>query len=124
MTSPDAADICRQLLFIVREEQALVDLDPYAPDKGPNHERHRALLAEYAALAAALTKSAPPTTPDGTKALAQLALTYASRTFDGSLKRPKDFARWLTLFALTSAAGNPQAIPLPEYLPNYWPLKQ
>ncbi len=122
MTSSDAQtiDICRHLLFIHHEEEALVEQDPYAPDRGPNHERHKALLAEYATLAAALTKAAPPSTTEGREVLAQLAMTLVARDADGNIPRPDDFADWVMLSALSSAAGNPETIPLPNYLPRYW----
>jgi hypothetical protein len=114
--------ICKALLFIHHEEEALVEHDPYAPEEGtPNHARHQALLAEWATLAEALTKAAPPTTLKGIRVLAEFAMTLADRTFEERLCEPKDFADWLTLFALTSAAGKPETIPLPDYLPAYWP---
>lgn len=114
--------ICEQLLFIQREQQALVERDPYAPEEGsPNHARHEALAAEYATLAEALTKAARPKTLKGIRMLAEVAMTLAERTFEERLCEPGDFADWLTLFALTSAAGKPEAIPLPDTLPVYWP---
>jgi len=86
-----------------RNFDALVERDPYAPDGGPNHARHQALLAEFAALAAALSKAAPPTTLEGIQALAQVALLFTDH--EGNLCRPGSFGHLLQLFALASAAG-------------------
>ena len=122
-TDAQTLAICRQLAFIHHEEEALVEHDPYAPNEGPNHERHKALLAEWATLAEALSKAAPPTTLKGIRGLAEVAMMLADRTFEERLCEPKDFADWLTLFALTSAAGKPETIPLPDYLPAYWPAE-
>jgi len=122
-TDAQIRDICSQLLFVHHETEVLVDHDHDAPDEGPNHERHKALLAEYATLAEALTKAAPPRTLKGIRGLAELAMTLAVRTDEERLSDPKDFADWLWLFALTSAAGIPEAIPLPENLPVYWPAE-
>jgi hypothetical protein len=115
--------ICRQLLFIQHEQEALVEHDEYAPEaESPNHERYKALLAERATLWRALTKASPPTTKRGIQALAELAwMTFPDRTFEERLCDPGDFATWVALFALSSAAGKPEAIPLPDYLPDYWP---
>jgi hypothetical protein len=43
------------------------------------------------------------------------------RSRDGTLRKLEIFADRLGLFALTAAAGKPEAIPLPRYLPFYWP---
>jgi hypothetical protein len=48
-------------------------------------------------------------------------MTFPDRTFEERLCDPGDFATWLALFALSSAAGKPEAIPLPDYLSDYWP---
>jgi len=52
---------------------------PYAPDGGPNHDRHEALLEQYRALGDALTKRVPPTTPEGVRTLAEVSLLPAPR---------------------------------------------
>lgn len=123
-TDAQTVAICRQLLFIHKEQETLIDRDPYAPEEGsPNQARHEALAAEYATLAAALTKAAPPKTRSGIRVLAELAMTLADRTAAERLCEPGDFADWVSLFALTSAAGKPEAIPLPVLLPDYWPTQ-
>lgn len=115
--------ICQQLLFIRREEEELVQRDPYAPNEGPNHARHQALLAEEATLLAALARAQPPRTFRGIKAVSQLAMIYldAERSPKDHRFAPNDMVEWTTLFALASAAGRLEAIPLPEHLPVYWP---
>lgn len=81
------------------------------------------LLAERATLAAALATTAPPKTFKGIKALAQAAMTLveAQRTPEDQLLHPEDIVEWMVLRALSSAAGKPEAIPLPALLPDYWP---
>jgi len=121
---PDAQiiDICRQMLSVHHEWGELVEWDPYALEEGaPNHGRHEALLAEFAALGAALTKAARPTTPEGIRMLAEVAMLFADRTREDDLSAPEDFATWVTLFALTSAARAPEPIPLPAHLLFHWP---
>lgn len=123
-TDAQTVAICEQLLFIQREREALVEHDPYAPEVwSPNHARHEALVAEYATLAEALTKAAAPTTRKGIRVLAELAMTLAERNFEERLCEPGDFADWVWLFALSSAAKKPERIPLPEMLPRYWPAQ-
>jgi hypothetical protein len=119
----DAQTICRQLLFVHREEEALVEHDPYAPEEGtPNHARHETLLAEEAALLAALAK-VQPRTRQGVRALAEVAMTFldAERSPKDHRFAPEDIVQWVTFVALTNAAGRPEAIPLPKDLPVYWP---
>ena len=118
--------VCEQLLFIHHEQEALIDLDPYAPnpdETGPNHRRYEALLAEEATLLAALAKAPAPRTLRGIKATAQVAimLVDAERSLKDGMFAPNDMVEWTTLFALSSAAGKPEAIPRPEMLPRYWP---
>lgn len=114
--------ICDQLIFIHREQEALLQHDPDAPEVwSPNHPRHEALAGEYAELAKALTKAAPPKTLKGIWVLAELAMTLVERSWDEKLSAPGDFADWVTLLVLMTAAGKPEAIPLPEQLPVYWP---
>ena len=52
--------------------------------------------------------------------LAQVAMLFAARKHEGTLEA-ETFPDWLRLLALTSAAGKPEAIPLPDSLPRYWP---
>lgn len=118
--------VCEQLIFVHHEQKALVDLDPFAPnpdERGPNHQRYEALLAEEATLLAALTKAPAPRTLRGIKATAQVAMMFADaeRSPKDGMFVPNDLVEWTTLFALTSAAGKPEAIPRPEMLPRYWP---
>ena len=123
-TDTQVIDICRHLRFVEREEAELVEHDEYAPEEhSPNHTRHQELLAEEAMLLAALTKAAPPTTLKGIRGLAEVAmmLAEAAHTPEDKLFAPKDMVEWVTLRALTSAAGKPEAIPLPEQLPDFWP---
>lgn len=125
-TDAQVIDICRHFLFIEHEEARLVERDPYAPEEGtPNHARHQALLAERAALGYALSKATPPKTLKGIRALAEVAMTLidVQRIPATNLFAPEDFVEWVTLSALTSAAGRREAIPLPEYLSNYWPAE-
>jgi hypothetical protein len=100
--------ICRQMLFVWNQVGEFGSFD-------------EAQLAEYAVLAQALTKSARPATPEGIQALATLAMTLVPRDDDGCLLQPPEFVDWLWVFALSSAAGEPERIPLPRVLPNYWP---
>lgn len=115
--SPDdrLIGICRQMCAVEQEKAALAGRDQWAPDCGPNHEQYEALEAQLAALGAGLTKAAPPTTLEGIRALAQLAMTFTVRTPEGALHHTESqsFADWVTLFALTSAAGKPETIPPP-----------
>lgn len=113
-------NICEQLLFVRCEEEALVDLDPYAPnpdEKGPNRQRYEALTGEYLMLCNALSKVPRPKTLKGFRALAEVAMMLADRTFEEKLAEPEDFAGWLWLFTLSSVAGKPEQIPLPPYWP-------
>ena len=96
-------DICQKMLANQQELDALVERDPDAPDGGPNNNRHQALLAEFAALAAELIKSATPTTHEGIRALAQAAMLFADH--EGNLCPPGSFGHLLQRFALASAAG-------------------
>jgi hypothetical protein len=110
--SPDAAfvAICQQMLGVFHEQDALVERDHHAPDSGPNHERHEALHERFCALAATLTKAEPPTTPEGIRALAAVSLLFGPvRSFEGELLAPESLGEWLRLFALTCAAGKPEA---------------
>jgi hypothetical protein len=43
------------------------------------------------------------------------------RSFEGELLAPESLGEWIRLFALTCAAGKPEAIPLPAHLPYHWP---
>jgi hypothetical protein len=113
-------DICERMIAVHHDLDEVCDRDPHAPDSGPEHWWHEALLAEQAALAAALTKAAPPATPRGVRMLAELALVFAPRLRDGTLA-PESFGDWLRLFALVSAAGKPELLRLPIYLPDHWP---
>lgn len=116
--------ICRQMLFIHHEQEVLVERDPDAPEVwSPNHTRYETLAAEWATLADALTKAPAPRTLQGIKALAQVAMTLTDperSPKDGNFA-PEHIVEWVTLRTLTSAAGKPEAIPLPNYLPDYWP---
>lgn len=117
-------EICRQLLFIEYEEAELVEYDPYAPEKGtPNYARHQTLLAERVTLLAALAKAPQPRTCKGVRALAEVAMTFLDVERSPKTNRfaPEDIYEWVTLHALTSAAGRHETIPLPEYLLDYWP---
>jgi hypothetical protein len=122
--SPDAEFVatCQRMLDLYHEQDQFVERDPHAPDEGPNHERHEALHEQFCALAAELPEISPPTTPEGVQALAQVSLLFGPvRSFEGELLAPESFSEWLRLFALTVAAGKPEAIPLPRQLPCYWP---
>ena len=94
--SPDAPviAICQQMVELVGQ-------DPYA-------------LEALQALNASLTKTAPPTTPEGVRALAQAAMLFPS---EGNL-RPESFGEWIRLSALACAAGKFDAIPLPVCWPE------
>lgn len=120
----DAQTICQQLLFIRREEEELVQRDPYAPEEGtPNHARHQALLAEEATLLAALARVQPRGLQD-VRALAEVAMTFldAARSPKNHRFAPEDIVEWVTLVALSCAAGRHETITLPEHLPVYWPV--
>lgn len=48
-------------------------------------------------------------------------MLFSVRNREGAIRHTESFADWLRLFALTSAAGKPESIPLPSCLPRYWP---
>jgi hypothetical protein len=48
-------------------------------------------------------------------------MLFAVCSRDGTLRKLEIFANWLRLFALTSAAREPEAIPLPRHLPYHRP---
>lgn len=124
-TDTQVIAICEQLLFIEREEAALVEHDEYAPEKGStNYVRYQALLAERSTLLAALAKAPQPRTLKGIRALAEVAMTFldAERSPESHRFAPGDIYDWVNLHALTSAAGRREIIPLPEYLSDYWPV--
>ena len=50
-----------------------------------------------------------------------MTLVEAQRTPEDQLLHPEDIVEWMVLRALSSAAGKPEAIPLPALLPDYWP---
>jgi len=85
------------------------------------HQPNVATERQLASLAAALTKTAPPITPEGIQAVAELAMVFADRTDTDILCSPETFGDWLKILALTSAAGKRETIPLPSNLPKYWP---
>lgn len=116
--------ICRHLLFVEHEERDLVECDAYAPEpESPNYARHQALLAERVTLLAALAKAPQPRTCKGVRALAEVAMTFLDVERSPKTNRfaPEDIYEWVTLHALTSAAGRHEKIPLPEYLSDHWP---
>lgn len=112
--SPDAwvTDICQQMLARHRDIEEPTDRDARAPDYGPNHERHDALWEEFDELQDQLIRAAPPTTLERIRVLAQVSMVFVFRTCEGAL-RPESVGKWLRFFALTSAAGKPETIPLP-----------
>jgi hypothetical protein len=50
-----------------------------------------------------------------------MQLIDVQRIPENNLFAPEDFVEWITLHALTSAAGRRETIPLPEYLSDHWP---
>lgn len=123
-TDAQVIDICRHLHFIEREEAELLEHDKYAPEEhSPNCARHRVLLAERAALLAALARAQPPRTRQGVQALAEVAMIYldAERSPEDHRFAPEDIVQWLALIGLSCAAGRHETIKLPQNLPIYWP---
>lgn len=125
----DPQTIARHLLYLAREEEELRNRDPDAPDENSRRRQLEAwqiefedLLAKRARLEVALTKAAAPFSPAGIQTLAQLAMTGAERTDEGTLEAPESFDAWIRLFALTCAAKQPEPIPLPRLLPMYWAI--
>ena len=106
-------DLCQLMLAVYQEIDDLVDRDPYAPDHGPNNERHDALWDELGVLQDQLTEVAPPTTPEGIRALAQASVLFAPRTSKGTLI-PEGYFDRLRLLVVTIVAGAPETIPLPR----------
>lgn len=104
--------ICQQMLAIQRALKEITELDPEAPDRGPNHAHHEALELQSDALEVALVGSPPPTTSAGIQVLAELALTFVTRTSEGTLDDVETFGDWIRLFALSCAAGKPETAPL------------
>lgn len=123
--NPQLLELCRQMIVNRQELEDLLYLDEYAPEPDtPNHCAHEALHPEFAALEAALTKTAPPVTPEGIRVLCEVAmLLLADRNKDEGLMPRDGIIDWITLFALTSAARMPEPIPLPlpHKLSRYWP---
>ena len=105
--------LCHRMVAICHEQDAQV--------RANDHQPSVATERQLASLAAALTKTAPPTTPEGIQAVAELAMVFADRTDTDILCSPETFGDWLKILALTSAAGKRETIPLPSNLPKYWP---
>ena len=101
--------LCRKMRAVCQEEDRIIREAEFAPDI-PS-----ALEAAQTRLAAAIARTKPPTTPDGIRALAEVAMEFV---YDEDLKRPHVLADWFKLAALLAAAGKHDRFP-PISLPKH-----
>jgi hypothetical protein len=86
-TNPDAEliSLSNRLVEAATERHNLNELDPWAPDKGPYHERYEASEDDFYAIGDRLCDLAGPTTTAGMRALARAALVHVERTYAGEI---------------------------------------
>lgn len=103
-------ELCRKMVAVCRQEYAIcrASADEFEPDIPV------ALTAEERRLGRAIAKASRPTTPEGIKALAEVALEFSTHAYDGGLVAPLGFDDWVTSAALLAAAGSRERLPPPK----------